>query len=166
MMFITLRASAVFTCLAAASLLIVFLGTPVNATGTFMSPEVELAEAVAYGKLRPFAPDEERLDCVRAAAKLAKEMNEVSRNAAKAQVIYDRDPDSQAGIAAEQSIELMDSLASRLGKQLHDTTVECAKRVNIYIYRLGSGAGFARALAYGIISRYHIKKEQNKNKKK
>jgi len=128
-MFITLRASAVFTCLAAASLLIVFLGTPVNATGTFMSPEAELAEAVAYGKLRPFAPDEERLDCVRAAAKLAKEMNEVSRNAAKAQVIYDRDPDSQAGIAAEQSIELMDSLASRLGKQLHDTTVECAKRV-------------------------------------
>ena len=129
MMFITLRASAVFTCLAVASLLIVFLGTPANAAVAFMSPEAELAEAVAYGELRPFHPDEERLDCVRAAAKLAKEMNDVSRNAAKAQVIYDRDPDAEAGIAAEQSIELMDSLANRLGKQLHATTVECAKRV-------------------------------------
>ena len=77
----------------------------VEQTVTDKLANIQQVASIAYTSMKPFNKNETKMECVVKAENMIGKLGELTKDAIKAQIVYDQDPDSDAGQDAEANIK-------------------------------------------------------------
>jgi hypothetical protein len=102
----------------------------VKQTTTDKLAHIQDVASIAYTSLKPFSKNESKMECVLKAENMIGKLADITKDAVKAQIVYDQDPDSMAGQEAEKNIKDANFAATELKKIIMSSTQKCAKDIS------------------------------------